>query len=183
MMTYSFHWLYIDLHGRVLAELPRRAVEGRGGRFCPLGPKTATALLVGHAGVLDGGMDVALVAGDDLRATSFSSRLRYWILPLLLSPMTRTVARNSKSFTEPPRRMRKLLFAMASGVGLVPMTVPFSTFGRIAVPAGEVFAVEEWFEVVIGGEPKRMQSRAKRNSQHHEACAAPQRWEKRSHDE
>ena len=116
---------HIDLHRRVLADLPERH-QDRASRFAVQAEDAATALLVGHAGVLDGGMDVALVTGDHPRRDVLQLAAAILDAAVVIADDADGGA-NLKSFTMPPRQMRKL-FAMASGDSLVPMTMPFSTF-------------------------------------------------------
>ena len=58
----------IDLHGVVFAEVPEGAVGVEHDVVAVEAEDAAASFLVGHAGVLDGGVDVALIAGDDPRS-------------------------------------------------------------------------------------------------------------------
>lgn len=144
---------HIDLHGRVLAELPEGAIGVEEDVFAVQAEDAATAFLIRHAGVLDGGMDVALVASDDPRghvlqlATAIldaavvipddaDGGTKLEVLHRAAAPDEEAVVRHG---------LRRGIRADDDAILDLPKL-------RIAVPAGEIFAVEERREAIVRGE-------------------------------
>ena len=113
----------------------------------------AAFFLVGHAGVLDGGVDVALVAGDGVRADlgekagavldagvvvagDADGGAEFEVFDGAGAPDEEGVVRHGVGC------------GIVAGDGAVGDGPEFG----VAFPAGEVFAVEEGFKAVLGGE-------------------------------
>ena len=143
----------IDLHGCVLAELPEAAVGIEHDVFAVEAEDAATLFLIGHAGVLDGGMDVALVAGDDPRGD-----LRQLAAAILDAAVV--VADDADGgaqlevihFAAAPDEEAVVCHGFGRGIGAGDEPVFDLPEFRVAIPAGEVAAVEERGEGVVSGE-------------------------------
>jgi hypothetical protein len=86
-------------------------------------------------------------------------------MPVLL-PLCLILTFNSKFFTFPPRQMRNWLYASCSGPVVVPTISPSLHLPqlRIAIPAREVFAVEERLEAVLRGGGRKGRAARERRS-------------------
>jgi hypothetical protein len=144
-----------DVHfdGGVLGDEPALAIGIEDHGLTVEAEDAATFLLVGHGGVLDGGVDVALITGDGPGAY-----FGQWAGAVLDAGIV--VADDADGGAEfevfdgagAPDEEGVVLGTFGAGAGADDGAVLDLPELGIAVPAGEVLAVEQGFKLVLGGE-------------------------------